>query len=165
MLVEGLNLQLKTSKKSLQFYGLYRSHIAWLNYCIGWLLPFLIVVCAAVTGFLTNTYMEKGFKTPLLPSDNYELCWLDSKSGMRVYAVIIPIGIILLLTMLFLIRSIFFVIKIKKNDSAQYGNNQLRCQLQPKEFSQLQHGLKVVLLLTPVTGITWILLFFTSTYT
>jgi len=153
MLVEGLNLQMKTSNKTLQYFGTYHKHIVWLNYCIGWLLPFLIVMVSACTGFLTDAYMQrKSFKTPLLPTETYEICWLDTGSNMRLYAAVIPIGITMLLNAIFVLRSAIFVIRIKRKDFER-SNSIKKRHLRNSSFSQLLHGLKVVLLLAPVTGI------------
>ena len=163
MLVEGMNLQMKTSRKTLQYFGWYYKHIVWLNYSVGWLFPFLIVVPAALAGFLTDSYMEKNDSRPtLFPNNNYELCWLNSESLMRVYAVILPIGMIILLNMIFVFRSMLFVIRIKKKELELYSIQER--QQEAKNYSQLQHSLKVVLLLIPVTGVPWILLFLSSKY-
>ena len=158
--MEGLNLQMKTSKKILQYFGRYYKQIICLNYVIGWLLPFLIVVPSASVGFLTDSYMQKTVNNTPFSTKKYEICWLNSESLMRVYAVIIPISIMTSLNMIFIIRSTAFVVRIKKKDFEQYSNTPgLRNK---KEFSQLQNGLKVFFLLTPVTGISWILLFLSS---
>ena len=81
---------------------------------------------------------------------------------MRVYAVILPIGIIILLNMIFVFRSMLFVIRIKKKELELYSIQER--QQEAKNYNQLQHGLKVVLLLIPVTGVPWILLFLSSKY-
>ena len=163
MLVEGLNLQMKTSKSTLQYFGIFYKQIVWMNYLIGWLLPFLIVALASLTGFLTDSYMEKpNSNITAFPTENYEICWVSSKSLMRVYAVIIPIGIMTSLNIIFVVRSIIVVYRIKKKDFEQYSNKERHQET--NELNQIQHGFKVVLLLTPVTGIPWILLFLTSKY-
>ena len=164
MLVEGLNLQMKTSKSSLQYFGIFYKQIVWMNYLLGWLLPFLIVALASVTGFLTDSYMEKpNSNITAFPTENYEICWVSSKSLMRVYAVIIPIGIMTSLNIIFVVRSIIVVYRIRKKDFEQYLSKERHQET--NELNQIQNGFKVVLLLTPVTGIPWILLFLTSKYT
>ena len=163
MLVEGLNLQMKTSKSSLQYFGIFYKQIVWMNYLLGWLLPFLIVALASVTGFLTDSYMEKpNSNITAFPTENYEICWVSSKSLMRVYAVIIPIGIMTSLNIIFVVRSIIVVYRIRKKDFEQYLSKERHQET--NELNQIQNGFKVVLLLTPVTGIPWILLFLTSKY-
>ena len=164
MLVEGLNLQMKTSKSSLQYFGIFYKQIVWMNYLLGWLLPFLIVALASVTGFLTDSYMEKpNSNITAFPTENYEICWVSLKSLMRVYAVIIPIGIMTSLNIIFVVRSIIVVYRIRKKDFEQYLSKERHQET--NELNQIQNGFKVVLLLTPVTGIPWILLFLTSKYT
>ena len=156
-MVEGLNLLMKTSDKTLQYVGWYHTHIKRLNYFIGWLLPFLIVAPAVLAGFLSDSYMENySLNRTVFPLSNYEVCWLNSKSLIRVYAVIIPIGVMMLVNAIFVVRTVFFVAQMKKKERSQQPieEHQETCIY----YNQVLNGLKVVLLLSPVTGLPWMLL-------
>ena len=164
MLVEGLNLQMKTSKKALQYFGWHYKHIEWLNYSIRWLLRFLIVVSSALVGFLTKTYMEKRNSNitnlTMFSSGTYEICWLDSESLMRVFACIIPISIMTSLNIISIICSVIVVCRMKRKDAEKYPNQGRHKTDNDLRLPQL--GLKVILLLTLITGTTWIFLFWSS---
>ena len=79
--------------------------------------PFLIVVPSALVGFLTKTYMEKRNSNitnlTMFSSGTYDICWLESESLMRVFAVIIPISVMTSLNIIFIIRSVIIVCRMK----------------------------------------------------
>ena len=71
--------------------------------CFGWI--------------FTKTYMEKRNSNitnlTMFSSGTYEICWLESESLMRVFAVIIPISIMTLLNIISIIRSVIVVCRMK----------------------------------------------------
>ena len=166
MLVEGVYLQFTISKNSLRYFGRYRSRVISLNYVIGWLTPFVIVLLSATIGFTNGNYMlEKMpdygtvYKSNFtdLSELNYDSCWLSTTSNVRLFSVLLPLAVTLFLNTCFAIRTAIFVIKLKKQTKNMMPTGSSRRKLHAKD--QIMSGLKTIFFLTPVLGLPWFLYF------
>ena len=164
MLMEGINLRLKLSRKGLRLYGRHRHKIKYLCYFVGWLIPLTIVTISAAVGFHNSTYMARKENTnDFLQNATaiFEMCWLSTKSQIRVTSVLIPLGIVVVTNISIAIHVAVFVIRLKKSD-----NKSLVLKDNQQDFvkvDQIISGFKTIIVLSPTLGLSWILMFFTST--
>ena len=164
MLMEGVNLRLKLSRKGLRLYGRHRHKIKYLSYFVGWFIPLTIVTISAAVGFHNSTYMARKENTNdffLNATETFEMCWLSTKSQIRVTSVLIPLGIVVVTNISIVIHAALFVIQLKKSD-----NISLVLKDNQQDFvkvDQIISGFKTIILLSPAFGLSWILMFFNST--
>ena len=162
--MEGVNLRLKLSRKGLRLYGRHRHKIKYLSYFVGWFIPLTIVTISAAIGFPNSTYMARKKNTNdslQTARATFEMCWLSTKSQIRVTSVLIPLGIVVVTNISIVIHAAAFVVRLKKS-----GNKSLVLKDNQQDFvkvDQIISGFKTIILLSPTFGLPWILMFFTST--
>ena len=119
MLMEGVNLFIINSNRSLQFHGLYRHKVVYFSYFIGWVVPFIVVTISALVGFTHHDYVERvpEDQKPLFGGRKYELCWLSQKHYLRLGAVIVPLVVIICINILIALHTAHVVVKIKRRES------------------------------------------------
>ena len=156
--MEGVNLLLINSKRSLQFHGMYRQQMVYITYFVGWVIPLIIVTISAVYGFINSTYVQESTEVErkIYGASKYQICWLSTKHYMRLGAAIIPIAFVITANTLIALHTAFVVIKIKREENKQLsfrGKAKRRHNL-----NEVKSVLLTFLLLTPVFGLSWILL-------
>ena len=164
MLAEGTTLHTIASGKALMFARKYKQPLLYFNYSVGYMIPALITFVSAVIGFNNFSYLETnssndvGLQNYTLIHPTYQMCWLSSVSGMRLYAVMVPLAVILLLNIFFAVKTASVIVTIKQQEKKQLSP--IKSQFKFGKLQQVQTGLSTLLLLFPALGLPWIFLYF-----
>lgn len=159
MLMEGVNLRLKLSRKGLRLQGEHRKKIKYLSYCIGWVVPSIIVAIAAGVGFQHSNYLQMMPKYQL-----YETCWLSKKSPYRIYAVLIPLALVVVINITIAVHAAVVVVKMRKKEKQLHVYVEQEESQELVKLNQIASGLKSVIILCPTFGLSWIFMFLTSKF-
>lgn len=175
MFIEGLLLLLKTSR--FAFLSTGRKKIIIVSLVFSWGIAGLICILTAAIGFATDRYMQPTATRTYVSSQSdrvpqiedsmpyYDICWISGKSDVRLWAVIVPISIVLFFNLLIVIWVAYFV--FSKGMEAKNFKPADQCggtsyAIDSESLKNVIAALKAVGLLLPVLGIPWILAFCTS---
>lgn len=157
MLLEGITLACKTSSLSLRYESINISKMNKLRFWIGWCLPAIIVVISAGIGFQYDTYMSRNKMleevTGVTP--HYRKCWLNS--NMFIFSVAFPIGFIILVNTVILIRIGFVVYAMASQANNLQPSGYGSGNKNSKDATEIKATLKAVVTLIPILGIPYIL--------
>lgn len=146
MLCEGICLTIKTSALSIRLHGKRKKHQNLAYMCIGWGVPFVIVLISASVTMPLKQYMDRLTSDP----DSYRVCWVGTEDNTVLYSVIIPFAVVIAVNLIILSRSGFFVYEMSK------ATERMKPQQTDREASHVLNSLKAVGTLLPALGLAWV---------
>ncbi|XP_078483239.1 uncharacterized protein LOC100183121 [Ciona intestinalis] len=157
MLLEGITLLMKTSKKVLRYSVQNKTKVNNYRLLLGWGVSGLYFFVVIITGFVTDTYLLEN-PNPPRGAPVYNRCWLNPISGILWWGLVAPIAVIFIINLAILIRVGRMVYKMRSGERVLAPSTRRRTS--SEQAKHLTKSFTALLTLTPCLGLTWVFGFF-----